>query len=157
MKQYANVADHLAFSYPSTWQVASWKIADLGDALLKSIAPTLLVCMSPDQLAGLSALVAQHATGTAALRAKVTALIHDNMTTVTGAIKFDTAALNGVSYLRATFAGKNTTQHPVEASILATSRGNRTYYLLVATDTKPAASHQERSALAAIVASVKLT
>jgi hypothetical protein len=155
MKQYANAGDRLNFSYPSTWQTVTFPTA--GDAVLVSIAPTVILCFPHDQRAGLSVLVAPHATDTHTLKAKVMAVIHDNMTTVAGPITFGTTTLNEVRYLRATFAGTNTSHELVAASILATSRRNRTYYLLVGIDTKPAASGRDRTAVAAIVASVHLT
>ncbi len=153
-KHYANDQDHYALRYPATWLVASEKTASSGDSVLTGIGPTEMVFGALDEHVALIVFVAHHATASAVLKATLAALLHDG-TTIVGGVKYGTTAINGVSYLQGSAAIKDSQHRAGEMSVLATSKGPLTYYV-VSVIMAPASS-EDRANLAAVLGSVTYT
>jgi hypothetical protein len=154
---YPSRADHFSFTHPASWTVNTSSTADMHDSYVAKIASTAFETGSPDNRAAFEVFVAHQAIGTAALKATLNGLLHDN-DTVLGSVKSTSATINGVRYLRRAALVGTRSGNRVEMSILGASHGSRTYYLVTGYLTKtPAATRQDKAYLVAVLASFKLT
>jgi hypothetical protein len=121
-----------------------------------SIAPMGIRIGAPDAQAFFVVFVRHSATSSAALKAKVIALLKEDATLV-GGITFGTVTINGVKYLKGSAIDKISATEQALGYIVAASPGKRTYYAGAALGLKQTNTTDDNAELAGILASFKVT
>jgi hypothetical protein len=126
-------------------------------AVEASIGPTETQIWPADQGALLVVFVRHSATDNAAIKAKIIGLMLEDGSIRPGTITFSTVAISGVKYISASATSNVSAKLQAKSTFVAVSRGKLTYYIGSGYLLKQKHTIQEHAALAAVLASFKIT